>query len=80
VGPNRIATVEPNQVDILKRFHQTMKKYLAQQDGIETRKQLQVQLARFVTYYNEVRPHRAIGRKTPMRRGRRLVLRQSRST
>jgi hypothetical protein len=29
------------------------------------RKQLQAQLDRFVPYYNEVRPHRGIGRRTP---------------
>ena len=46
-------------------FHQTEKKYLAQQDEIETKKQLQAHLDRFATYYNEVRPHRSIDRKTP---------------
>lgn len=49
----------------MERFHQTLKKYIPQQDGIEARKQLQAQLDRFATYYNEVRPHRAIERKTP---------------
>ena len=43
-----------------------MKKYLAAQDPPETKKQLQGQLDRFVVYYNSVRPHRAIGRKTPL--------------
>jgi hypothetical protein len=37
---------------------------LAKQD-INTPKQLQRALNRFVTYYNEERPHRGIGRKTP---------------
>jgi transposase InsO family protein len=55
----------PQTCGKVERFHQTLKKYLAQQNGIETRKQLQVQLDRFATYYNEVRPHRSIGRKTP---------------
>jgi Integrase core domain len=41
-----------------------MKKFLAMQD-IKSPKQLQRQLDRFVDYYNEVRPHRGIGRKTP---------------
>jgi transposase InsO family protein len=49
----------------VQRFHQTMKKDLAQQDPATTKKQLQAQLDRFVTYYNTVRPHRAIGRRTP---------------
>jgi transposase len=33
--------------------------------AIETKKQLQAQLDRFVAYYNEVRPHRGIARQTP---------------
>ena len=41
-----------------------MKKFLAKQD-INSPKQLQRQLDRFVEYYNEERPHRGIGRKTP---------------
>ena len=32
---------------------------------IKSPKQLQRQLDRFVEYYNEERPHRGIGRKTP---------------
>ncbi len=55
----------PQTCGKVERFHQTLKKYLAQQDPIETKKQLQHQLDWFVTYYNEVRPHRAIGRRTP---------------
>jgi len=49
----------------VERFHQTVKKYLAKQDPAATTRQLQGQLDRFVRYYNEVRPHRAIGRRTP---------------
>jgi hypothetical protein len=42
-----------------------MKKYLAKQDPALTKKQLQAQLDRFVEYYNHVRPHRALERRTP---------------
>ena len=49
----------------MERFHQTLKKYLAKQDPVAAPKQLQRQLESFATYYNEVRPHRAIGRRTP---------------
>jgi transposase InsO family protein len=49
----------------VERFHQTVKKFLVAQDAPETQKQLQGQLNRFITYYNEVRPHRALGRRTP---------------
>jgi transposase InsO family protein len=50
----------------VERFHQTLKKHLSAQDPAETKRQLQGQLDRFVTYYNGVRPHRAIRRKTPL--------------
>ena len=54
----------PQTCGKVERFHQTMKKFLAAQD-IANPKQLQRQLDRFVAYYNEERPHRGIGRKTP---------------
>jgi transposase InsO family protein len=50
----------------VERFHQTVKIYLAKQDPAATKKQLQGQLDRFVTYYNTIRPHRSIGRHTPV--------------
>ncbi len=43
-----------------------MKKYLAAQEPATTKKQLQGQLDRFVAYYNSVRPHRSLGRRTPL--------------
>ena len=55
----------PQTCGKVERFHQTMKKFLAAQEGVETKKQLQRALDRFVAYYNEVRPHRGIGRRTP---------------
>ena len=42
-----------------------MKKFVAAQKGIETKKQLQRAIDRFVAYYNDVRPHRGVGRRTP---------------
>jgi transposase InsO family protein len=47
------------------RFHQTLKKHLAKQDPALSRKALQRQLDRFAAYSNEVRPQRALGRRTP---------------
>jgi transposase InsO family protein len=55
----------PQTCGKVERFHQTLKKYLAKQDPPQTKKQLQAQLDRFAEYYNQVRPHRAIGRRTP---------------
>ena len=49
----------------VERFHQTLKKWLAHQPPAKTLAQLQAQLDQFRTYYNTVRPHRALGRRTP---------------
>lgn len=49
----------------VERFHQTMKMWLAAQIPPATIAALQRQLDRFVRYYNTVRPHRAIDRRTP---------------
>src|SRR2546426_11199653 len=55
----------PQTCGKVERFHQTVKRYLAKQDPAPTKKQLQAQLDRFVAYYNNVRPHRGIARRTP---------------
>jgi transposase InsO family protein len=49
----------------VERFHQTMKKWLTAQPPAPTIAGLQRQLDRFLGYYNTVRPHRAIDRRTP---------------
>jgi hypothetical protein len=49
----------------VERFQQTEKKWLAAQPPAKTLGGLQRQLSRFRTFYNEVRPHRAIARQTP---------------
>jgi transposase InsO family protein len=55
----------PQTCGKVERFHQTLKKFLRKQPRAETIEELQAQVDRFVAYYNEVRPHRAKGRKTP---------------
>ena len=55
----------PQTCGKVERFHQTLKKFLAAQEGIASKKQLQRALDRFVEYYNTARPHRSIGRRTP---------------
>jgi transposase InsO family protein len=55
----------PQTCGKVERFHQTLKRFLARQDTAETIGDLQDQLDRFADYYNTVRPHRAIGRRTP---------------
>jgi hypothetical protein len=48
-----------------ERFHQTLKRFLARHHRASTIAELQGELDRFRAYYNTVRPHRAIGRRTP---------------
>jgi transposase InsO family protein len=55
----------PQTCGKVERFHQTLKKFLRKQPRPETIEQLQAQVDRFVAYYNEIRPHRAKGRKPP---------------
>jgi transposase InsO family protein len=55
----------PQTCGKVERFHQTLKKWLRAQRRATGMAMLQRQLARFVGYYNTVRPHRALGRRTP---------------
>ncbi len=55
----------PQTCGKVERFHQTVKKWLARQPPARTGRQLQAQLDTFRAYYNTVRPHRALGRRTP---------------
>jgi len=55
----------PQTCGKVERFQQTEKKWLAAQPPAKTIAGLARQLSRFRRYYNEVRPHRAIGRRTP---------------
>lgn len=49
----------------VERFHQTLQKWLHARPTAATLDQLQTQLDDFCVIYNNQRPHRAIGRKTP---------------
>ena len=55
----------PQTCGKVERFHQTLKKWLTAQPPANTLPELQRQLDRFRRYYNTVRPHRAIDRRTP---------------
>lgn len=50
----------------VERLHQTLKRYLARQAPAHTLSELQEQLDGFLHYYNHIRPHRALGRQTPL--------------
>lgn len=49
----------------IERFHQTLKKWLAAQPAPQTLAALEALLGQFQRYYNQHRPHGAIGRRTP---------------
>ena len=55
----------PQTCGKVERFHQTLKRWLAKQPLAATVAELQAQLERFGAYYNDHRPHRALGRRTP---------------
>lgn len=55
---------KPTTQGKIERFWQTLKRYLAQHPAA-TIGHLQHKLDEFRTFYNQVRPHRAIGRNTP---------------
>jgi hypothetical protein len=65
VAHKRSRPYHPQTCGKVERFHQTMKKFLAKQPSVASLGELQAQLDRFVAYYNERRPHRALGRHTP---------------
>ena len=56
----------PQTCGKVERLHQTLKRYLAKQPPAQTPRELQGQLDAFLRYYNHIRPHRALGRRTPL--------------
>lgn len=49
----------------IERFHQTLKKWLSEQEAAKDLKELQRQLEEFRRIYNTQRPHKALEMKTP---------------
>ncbi|HYL08900.1 MAG TPA: IS481 family transposase [Candidatus Udaeobacter sp.] len=56
----------PQTCGKVERFHQTLKRFLRKQSAALSLAELQFQLDAFADYYNHRRPHRALGRQTPM--------------
>jgi transposase InsO family protein len=56
----------PQTCGKVERFHQTLKRFLKKQPSARTLQELQFQLDAFRDYYNQRRPHRALGRRTPV--------------
>jgi hypothetical protein len=56
----------PQTLGKVERLHQTLKRYLAKHSPARTLAELQEQLDAFAHYYNAIRPHRALGGRTPL--------------
>jgi transposase InsO family protein len=56
----------PQTLGKVERLHQTLKRYLDKQRPAQTLSELQGQLVAFQHSYNHIRPHRALGRSTPL--------------
>jgi transposase InsO family protein len=56
----------PQTLGKVERLHQTLKRYLAKQAPARTFAELQEKLDAFAHYYNAIRPHRALGGRTPL--------------
>jgi len=56
----------PQTCGKVERLHQTLKRHLAKQPSAKTLTELQARLDAFAHYYNAIRPHRALGGRTPL--------------
>jgi transposase InsO family protein len=68
VVPKTSRPYHPQTCGKVERFQQTVKKWLRRQPLAADLAGLQAQLDAFVGYYNHHRPHRGIGRVTPVER------------
>ena len=60
------APYHPQTCGKVERFHQTMKRFLTRQARPVSLAHLQLQLDTFRDYYNQHRPHRALGGSSPL--------------
>jgi transposase InsO family protein len=65
IRPVHTRAYHPQTNGKVERFHQSQKNWLARQPAATNTRQLQRQFDTFRGYYNTVRPHRALGRRTP---------------
>jgi hypothetical protein len=68
VRPITSRPYHPQTCGKVERFHQTLKRWLRARPLAADLDALQAQLEEFVAYYNTQRPHRGIGRVTPLER------------
>jgi len=65
IRPSHARPYHPQTCGKVERFHQTQKRWLAKQPAPASLAELAAQLDRFRLHYNQHRPHRALGRRTP---------------
>ena len=66
INHSRSRPYHPQTCGKVERFHQTLKKHLRAQPAAATVTELQTQIDAFLAYYNTIRPHRALRRRTPI--------------
>jgi len=65
IGFRHSRPYHPQTCGKVERFHQSLKRWLIRQPRARSVPGLQTQLDTFRAYYNTVRPHRALDRRTP---------------
>jgi transposase InsO family protein len=65
IRPSHARPYHPQTCGKVERLHQTLKRWLGKQPTPATLEELCAQLDRFRLQYNQHRPHRALGRRTP---------------
>jgi hypothetical protein len=68
IRTSRSRPYHPQTCGKIERFHQTLKRWLAEQPRARSIPQLQAQLDWFLDFYNQRRPHRALHGATPVER------------
>ena len=66
IGAKHATPYHPQTCGKVERFHQSLKRFLARQAPAQSLAHLQLQLDAFRTHYNQQRPHRALGGRTPL--------------
>ena len=66
IGCKHATPYHPQTCGKVERFHQSLKRFLARQAPPQSPAHLQLQLDAFRGYYNQHRPHRALGGRSPL--------------
>jgi transposase InsO family protein len=66
IGCKHSTPYHPQTCGKVERFHQSLKRFLARQAEPTSLAHLQLQLDAFAAYYNQQRPHRALGGRSPL--------------